>query len=362
MTKSKIAFKKQLEETLKKSVPHSFAQYSQFIETCEKLLVSSSISVKSYATCEKLTFGAHNNVYKLTDASGKEYVLRITIKGVKDANGSEFKGMHDEALLNINLASLDIVPTIHEVYFAMNKKKEYVLCIISDYASEGSLTHFLNTNAFKCMSSDDITYLAKRTRNLYQKMVYKDIFCVDVKSDNAVVSKGKVRELVPYLIDFDTVFCSSPLSFVKMKDIMSTVNDKKGAYYIPKASIPLVREAYFAFMLVQVACYIQRYIVPEATNKKKKVKFFITELLGEIKPRAIQNMSKILEMSIGNGDLDPFYMLEHYFSFQEYAQGSNQNLLKIEEAASNSSWVFETLYAYALYGEPAIRKIIKKLK
>tara|TARA_B100002052_G_scaffold299027_1_gene334814 strand:- start:4584 stop:5897 length:1314 start_codon:yes stop_codon:yes gene_type:complete len=147
-----------------------------------------------------ITEGAYNSIFITRD---KQLAYRIN-KDPVDSESDEATELITEALLTIDLAKLGITPKVIDCYFVKNGKENGEnthLVSISEYSKNGSLTKFLESE--EC-TIDMIPGLVEKSINLYSKMIENKIFCVDVKTNNMLVTNN----LELYLIDFEDYFCS----------------------------------------------------------------------------------------------------------------------------------------------------------
>jgi len=147
-----------------------------------------------------ITEGKYNDIFITRD---KQWAYRIS-KDPVNSESDEAKELITEALLTIDLARLGIAPKVIDCYFVKNSKERGEnthLVSISEFSQNGSLTNFLQSE--KC-TIDMIPGLVEKSIKLYSKMIENKIFCVDVKTNNMLVTNN----LELHLIDFEDYFCS----------------------------------------------------------------------------------------------------------------------------------------------------------
>jgi hypothetical protein len=289
------------------------------------------LSFDNYTSYKEIDSGSYNKIYRLTGKFNKNYAFRVELTNSKIA----IKRFKKDALLYVRLSALKIIPKLHDIFYGKTGKGETALCSISDLAEGGSVTKYFRSDSYEKLNDENVKEFAIKLRNLYRRLVENLIFCTDVKTHNAVVSFENGMP-IPYLIDFDTEFCSAKESFINIESSLKKINNILETSITRKELLDI----YFNFMILQVACVIRGYTGAE--YHKVYLETFIGEIINK---KMLRIMSKLITLKIGNGNIRPIDMLENYFILSK----GNAELQK--KLRDDPLEFLKIAYTYAKYGE-----------
>jgi hypothetical protein len=285
----------------------------------------------NYTAIKEIDSGSYNKIYRLTDKFNKKYAFRVELT----SSQTTINRYKKDAELYVRLSGLKIIPKLHEIFYGKTSKGETALCSISDLGEGGSVTAYFGTASYERLSDENVKEFAIKLRNLYKRLVENSIFCTDVKTHNAVVSLENGIP-IPYLIDFDTEFCSAKESFINIESSLKEINK------ILKESLTKkeLLEIYYNIMILQVACVIRGY------TQAKYHKIYLETFIGEIiNMKMLRIMSIIITLKIGGGTIRPIDMLENYFIL------SKKNVKLQKKLRDNPIEFLKIAYMYAKHGE-----------
>ena len=274
---SKCAYNLRTHRCRRLNDKHHVELYNEFVNTIHSNLNDYNVSIDNVIKRDKLSVsknidlnewfdksgerfdivakGSYNEVriFKTKTTGDKTFALRGTILPL--SGNDDMQDIKEEVKLSLQLSEKAIVPHIHKVFVGrINDENGVHLYIISDFANQGTLYDFMSSSNFEQMSYNDTIDLARRTKSLYTSLVENNVFCIDIKSTNAVVNR-EGNKFVPYLIDFDTYFCSTQINeHATPKDIMLqwASFDNKMSY---SSNDKLKFKSYFVkVILLQLAC------------------------------------------------------------------------------------------------------------
>jgi thiamine kinase-like enzyme len=240
---------------------------------------------KSIKTLNTIASGSFNTVYN----DGSDKAWRINSQIIYDEN--EVEEMYREGLLTIRLAGLDIAPKIYDYYFAKyfvkynNRNHAGFYCVqVSEYSKYGSLANFMRKPQFV---NETIIKMAKETIQLYKRMGDNEIFCIDVKPGNMIVTNN----LSVRIIDFDTGFCASKESDTNRK--LSTFL-KELKVKIPTITASQIKNGFLTFNLLQVAAISKIY------SDNSNTDLFAKLLVRNITSKDIQDALNVANLNVGS--------------------------------------------------------------
>lgn len=252
-----------------------------------------------------ITEGSFNGIFI---TKNKQFAYRIN-KDPIDSESDEAKELMAEALLTIHLANLGIAPRVIDCYFAKNDKKSgenTYLVSVSEFSKNGSLTTFLQS---KSCTTDMIPRLVEKSIELYSKMIENKVFCVDVKSDNMLVSNN----LELYLIDFDDQFCSKFKNMIlNGKHIFSKTN--RFIQKLPFSSgnsEEITNRGFFCLNILQVGVVCMRHGGGEM-DENNKLLLYARALVDNIDiAKDLQSMVACAATKVSS-DYTAYHILRHY--------------------------------------------------
>ena len=217
------------------------------------------LSVRHPEKLKRIASGSFNTVYYYKDKA-----WRINSQPMFDF--FEVDNAYNEGLLTIRLSGLNISPKIYDYYFARDKYSyDSIYCIqVSEFSEYGSLSNFMCTSKFK---GDIVETMAKETISLYKRMCENEVFCIDVKTGNMIVT----NDMSVRIIDFDTEFCGSKES-EKNRNLETFYKELRVNF--TDIQKPNIKNGFLTFNLLQVATMCKN-----SSNSREYNKF--AELLIE---------------------------------------------------------------------------------
>jgi len=253
---------------------------------------------------EYITEGSFNGIFITRD---KQFAYRINKEPI-DSKSDEAKELIAETLLTIRLAKLGIAPIVNDCYFAKNGEKSgknTYLVSVSEFSKKGSLTTFLQS---KSCTRDMIPRLVEKSIELYRKMIENKVFCVDVKSDNMLVTDN----LELYLIDFDDQFCSKFKNMIlNGKHIFSKTNIFIQKYLQKVNSEEITNRGFFCLNILQVGVVCMRHGGGEM-DENNKLLLYARALVDNIDiAKDLQSMVACAATKVSR-DYTAYHILRHY--------------------------------------------------
>ena len=252
---------------------------------------------------EFITMGSYNSVYKTPDS---KYAYRISREPIT-ADSEEAHELILEMLLTIRLSKLGISPKVIDAFFVKNdliSGENTHAIMITDFSEYGSLSDFFDSP--EC-TFEIIPHLVSQSVALYRKIIKNDVFCIDVKPPNMLVTESyKI-----YLIDFGEDFCSSKESEIYNKDYIYKYAKNLCKLWKPVCnSEQILKKGFFGLNILQVGLYsIRDFTINN------------TEISSEYARQLVSNISFTKE-DIGNiilcsyipisNEWNGYLLLKHY--------------------------------------------------
>ena len=230
---------------------------------------------------EEIASGSYNTIYN--DGGNKAW--RINTQIIYDKK--ELEELYREGLLTIRLAGLEIAPKIYDYYFA-NYLDGFYCVQVSEYSKYGSLGYFMNQPKFV---DKTIIKMAKETIQLYKRMGENEIFCIDVKPGNMIVTNDREDRLSIRIIDFDTGFCASKES-EKNRKLETFLKELK--VKTPSITPSQIKNGFLTFNLLQVAAMSKIY------SDNPNTDLFAKLLVRNITSKDIKDATKIANLNVGS--------------------------------------------------------------
>ncbi len=221
---------------------------------------------------EFITMGSYNSVYKTPDS---KYAYRISRDPIT-ADSEEAHELILEMLLTIRLSKLGISPKVIDAFFVKNdliSGENTHAIMITDFSEYGSLSDFFDSP--EC-TFEIIPHLVSQSVALYRKIIKNDVFCIDVKPPNMLVTESyKI-----YLIDFGEDFCSSKESEIYNKDYIYKYAKNLCKLWKPLCnSEQILKKGFFGLNILQVGLYsIRDFTINNTENSSEYARQLVSNI------------------------------------------------------------------------------------
>ena len=252
---------------------------------------------------EFIAMGSYNSVYKTPDS---KYAYRISREPIT-ADSEEAHELILEMLLTIRLSKLGISPKVIDAFFVKNdliSGENTHAIMITHFSEYGSLSDFFDSPecTFKI-----IPHLVSQSLKLYRKIIKNDVYCIDVKPPNMLVTESyKI-----YLIDFGEDFCSSKESGIYNKDYIYKYAKNLCKLWKPVCnSEQILKKGFFGLNILQVGLYSIRDFTINNTEKSSE---YARQLVSNISftKEDIGNIILCSYIPISN-EWNGYLLLKHY--------------------------------------------------
>ena len=264
---------------------------------------------------EFIAMGSYNSVYKTPDS---KYAYRISREPIT-ADSEEAHELILEMLLTIRLSKLGISPKVIDAFFVKNELisgENTHAIMITHFSEYGSLSDFFDSPecTFKI-----IPHLVSQSLKLYRKIIKNDVYCIDVKPPNMLVTESyKI-----YLIDFGEDFCSSKESGIYNKDYIYKYAKNLCKLWKPVCnSEQILKKGFFGLNILQVGLYSIRDFTINNTEKSSE---YARQLVSNISftKEDIGNIILCSYIPISN-EWNGYLLLKHYLlpNEEKYLHGN----------------------------------------
>ena len=252
---------------------------------------------------EFITMGSYNSVYKTPDS---KYAYRISREPIT-ADSEEAHELILEMLLTIRLSKLGISPKVIDAFFVKNdlvSGENTHAIMITHFSEYGSLSDFFDSPecTFKI-----IPHLVSQSLKLYRKIIKNDVYCIDVKPPNMLVTESyKI-----YLIDFGEDFCSSKESGIYNKDYIYKYAKNLCKLWKPICnSEQILKKGFFGLNILQVGLYsIRDFTINNTENSSEYARQLVSNI--SFTKEELGNIILCSYIPISN-EWNGYLLLKHY--------------------------------------------------